>query len=400
MQVQLIVADEQHKGQAIPVNIRSFIIGRAEGCNLRLHNPKISRYHCTIQTTHSSVTVQDLGGENGTFVNGNRVKTVHTLKDGDTLVVGTHTFVISIQAQAEKAEANQNDFFELPPAHTEGKWSSGESKTALIAAQVPSNPGKETEIMFDVRLDGQRVSVTKSRLFDLARKGSILPDDLVTIAGTKVFADSIQGIVFGDKSSIPSPPVATSPVASPPAALTPAASSHATSLPASPNDSARQKSAPAAPVASADPFAFPDLGDISGRSSPFDHDTVAPIVRIARRESAFKALWNALDISFSRVYTMEGNNLTIHCIKALYYVAVLICILFVFYLWFEVGRICYEKNNILEVLSAYFISHSLVTLGIVAIIIIIRILLEMLLLVGLESAKQDEHGEQETEDGQ
>jgi len=396
MQVQLIVADEQRSGQVIPVNVPSFMIGRAEGCNIRSRSPQVSRFHCTITVNNGTVLVQDLGGENGTFVNGDRVPSVQTLKDGDKLVVGTHSFVVSIKAGADKAktgepEADQNDFFELSPSSVSKSEQSDATrptdKTAIMKDKGnDKKPAQEAEIMFEIRLDGQRVSVTKNRLFDLARKGSVLPDDLVVVAGTKVFADSIQGIVFGDKSSAPpTPPPMAPPAGSRPAARSPVAPP-ATAPPTSP------------PTASeADSFAFPDLGETTGEANFYDNVVSEPFVRVARKESAFKALWNALDISFSRVYTMEGNNLAIHSLKALYYVIALVCLLFIFFMWLDVARKCYEAyeamGNVLSVFLDHFIGLAVVTFGCVTIIVIVRVLLEMLLLVWIESANAERENE-------
>ena len=392
MQVQLIVAGEHHNGQAIPVNIPSFTIGRAEGCNLRSRSPQVSRFHCSIAVSDNAVTIQDLGGENGTFVNGNRVSSTQTLKDGDKLVVGTHSFVVSIKAGASKVEpggtgANQReDFFELTPSsvsqagaeQSDPTRSAGASKTVVMKENA-QKPEQENEVMFEVRLDGQRVSVTKSRLFDLARRGSLLPDDLVTVAGTKVFADSIQGIVFGNQSSAPPSPT-PQPVAAPT------------------NSAVSTSSAPAAaPVV--DPFAFPDLGGTAGEPSPFDNIANEPVVRIAKRESAFRAIWNALDITFSRVYMLEGNSLAIHSLKALYYVIMVGSALVIFLMWLDVAVKCYgahkEGGNALEMLSSHFFGLAVVTFGCVLIIVIVRILIEMLLLAWIEAARAERENDKQ-----
>jgi len=384
MQVQLIVADEHRNGQAIPVVVPSFMIGRAEGCNLRSRSPQVSRFHCSIAVSDGTVTLQDLGGENGTYVNGNRVSAAQTLNDGDKLVVGTHSFVVSIKSGAAKteksgAETNQNDFFELTSsAESESEKSdttrsAGSNKTVIMKENI-KKPEQEAEVMFEIRLDGQRVSVAKNRLFDLARRGFVLPDDLVVVAGTKVFADSIQGIVFGDKSS-PAPPPP------PPPATSPTRSAVQTS--ATP--------APQAPTVSDDPFAFAD-----GEASPFDNITSEPFVRVARKESAFGAIWSALDISFSRVYAIEGNNLVIHSLKALYYIVVVICLLVVFFMWLDVARQCYGAGeDALSMFLNHFVGLAFVTFGCVMIIVVVRILLEMFLLAWIESARTDREKEDE-----
>ena len=335
--------------------------------------------------------VQDLRGENGTFVNGNRVASVQTLKDGDKLVVGTHSFVVSIKAGTSKTEsgkpiADQDNFFELPPTSI-SQSKSDQSDTAHVddanktvaTKENVKKPSQESEVMFEVRLDGQRVSVTKSRLFDLARRGSILPDDLVTVAGTKVFADSIQGIVFGNQSSAPMPPP-------------PPTSGSAVQAPATP-------AVTSSPATEADPFAFPDLGDHPGESNPFHNVVTESYVRVARRESAFSAIWNALDISFSRVYTMEGNNLVIHSLKALYYVLVVSCFLVIAYTLVNFCTEWYEKGALLESLQRHFIALATVTFGCVTIIVIVRVLLEMLLLTWIESARAEQDNNDENRKG-
>jgi len=364
------------------------MIGRSEGCNLRSRSPNVSRYHCTIQITDGMVIVQDLGGENGTFVNGKRVATVQPLKHGDKLTVGTHVFVVSVTAETGQQEVKpDNAFFELTPAPVApvpaALPKSEESGTQPVASSMatavmpPNKPAQETEMMFELRLGGQRVSVTKSRLFDLAQKGSISPDDLITVAGTKVFADSIQGIVFGDKSAPPPPPAPSATSAAPPQQVSPAPVSPGTVQTAPPSES--------------DPFDFSGFGDVGDTSRIFDDiAATGPAVRIARKESAFSAIWKALDISFSRVYTMEGNNLVIHTLKALYYILVVSCALVVL---FVVIRFCtdwYESEAFLQELSRHYVGLAAVTFGSVAIIVIVRMLLEMLLLAWFESARQEE----------
>ena len=386
MQVQLIIANEHRKGQAIPVYLPSFMIGRAEGCNLRSRSPQVSRYHCVIHVNDNIVTVQDLGGGNGTFINGNRVTSVQTLKDGDTLTIGTHSFIVSVKAGMDQPapETNQSNPFELTSSSVlQSQSQSEQSATQLttpnvtaIAAPPAKKPEPEAEIMFEIRLDGQRISVTKNRLFDLARKGALSPDDLVTVAGTKVFADSIQGIVFGDKSS-------AAPTSSPsPPPPNPSAPTSSGIRPPTPSTAATPV------VPDSDPFAFPDLGGITDESNPFNVAS-EPFVRVGRKESAFGALWKALDISFSRVYTLEGNNLVIHSIKALYYVIVVVCLLSIFFPFINFCADWYKSGDLLKELQLHYVALSVVTFGCVTIIVIVRVLLEMLLLAWFESATED-----------
>ena len=164
MQVQLTVMRGDRKGQEILVGVPAFRIGGAEDCDLCLRSPDVSQQHCIIYVHEGTVAVLDLGSKEGTYVNGSRISTRKVLRDGDELTVGAHSFSV-----------------------------------ALVAALDEEEP--KDEIMFEVRVRKQNISVTKSRLFKLAQTGELLPDDVITVAGTKIFADSIEGIVFGNKSS-------------------------------------------------------------------------------------------------------------------------------------------------------------------------------------------------------
>ncbi|MBU1361498.1 MAG: FHA domain-containing protein [Gammaproteobacteria bacterium] len=75
-------------------NIRQFTlappsvtIGRATVNDIVLDSARASRFHAVIEFTEPFVIIRDLGGRNGTWVNGKRVE-VEALGHGDTLVMG------------------------------------------------------------------------------------------------------------------------------------------------------------------------------------------------------------------------------------------------------------------------------------------------------------------------
>jgi hypothetical protein len=206
MQVQLILKNDNGENQTFPVNVPVFKIGRAEGCNLRAGSPKIDPVHCVIHSNaDSTVTVQDLGGENGTYVNGERISAVRTLTDGDELMLGKRTFVVSIQTEPALPAANPHEVGELlefaSAIQTIAEQEDiGAAERNAAAAAVQEEEDEDATI-FEIRYGGSLVSVSKSKLFALARKGAVLPDDLITVHGERIFADSVKGIVFGDKAS-------------------------------------------------------------------------------------------------------------------------------------------------------------------------------------------------------
>src|SRR5215469_2250798 len=80
----------------VPVTETEFVIGRGSDCDLRLRESAVSRHHCTIRRGHDEATLVDLGSSNGTFLNGQRVRSQATLRSGDTLQVGASTFVVDL----------------------------------------------------------------------------------------------------------------------------------------------------------------------------------------------------------------------------------------------------------------------------------------------------------------
>lgn len=72
----------------LPVLQGTYLIGRAEDCDLRLSGPTVSRYHCEITYTGHATIVRDLGSKNGTYVNGKRVFGPRVLTVGDQIQVG------------------------------------------------------------------------------------------------------------------------------------------------------------------------------------------------------------------------------------------------------------------------------------------------------------------------
>jgi pSer/pThr/pTyr-binding forkhead associated (FHA) protein len=88
---------EPGQRREIAITKEEFLIGRGADCDLRLRVSAISRHHCLLRVRPGEVTLADLGSANGTFVNGQRVRSQAALSDGDVISVGDFRFVLELQ---------------------------------------------------------------------------------------------------------------------------------------------------------------------------------------------------------------------------------------------------------------------------------------------------------------
>jgi pSer/pThr/pTyr-binding forkhead associated (FHA) protein len=73
------------------LDLQDVIIGRGRSAHVRLDgNPMVSRQHAVVRERGEGHIVEDLGGANGTWVNGNKID-VHILRAGDHIVLGADT---------------------------------------------------------------------------------------------------------------------------------------------------------------------------------------------------------------------------------------------------------------------------------------------------------------------
>ena len=292
MQVQLIVANKSQKGQVIPVDVPAFRIGQSEDCHLRSNSSRISQQHCAIHTHDDTVTVQDLGSKNGTFVNGKKISSPKQLKDGDELTVGRHSFTVSIEVTAAQSVASPHEAFEL---------------VSDSAVRSSAEPERDTELMFEVQYKRQSISVTKQRLFDLARTGDITPDCVITVADTKVYADTVQGIVFGKESP-------------------------AVGLPTN-HEAKKTEFYTVAASGAIPPAVVPSIDT----TSPFDtaDEPSVQVARVpgAREEMTFSNLGKPLEKPLNRVSAWVGDNVTSRHVKIVVAILAALCLLGIVGAW-------------------------------------------------------------------
>jgi pSer/pThr/pTyr-binding forkhead associated (FHA) protein len=90
--------DDAHTRE-IPIKDAEFLIGRGADCDLRLPVGDISRHHCIIRVGPDEATITDLGSSNGTYLNGQLVRSQSVVRTGDVVRVGDCQFVIDLGDQ-------------------------------------------------------------------------------------------------------------------------------------------------------------------------------------------------------------------------------------------------------------------------------------------------------------
>jgi hypothetical protein len=81
-------------GKRLPVTKRTMVIGRSQGCDVRLDDANVSRRHAELRQQGASYWIVDLDSTNGLEVNGSKVQRAK-LEDGDTVTLGETELVFS-----------------------------------------------------------------------------------------------------------------------------------------------------------------------------------------------------------------------------------------------------------------------------------------------------------------
>jgi len=76
-------------GQLIPLKQGAVVVGRISTADLRINHPSVSRQHAQLTRRGDEFLVEDLGSQNGTYVNRRRVHGPTPVSPGDEITVGT-----------------------------------------------------------------------------------------------------------------------------------------------------------------------------------------------------------------------------------------------------------------------------------------------------------------------
>jgi hypothetical protein len=76
-------------GADVPLKPGAYIIGRTNNCDVVLHSPNVSRRHARLVVSPLRVTIEDLGSQNGVFIEGQALAPgPHPVDPGATITIG------------------------------------------------------------------------------------------------------------------------------------------------------------------------------------------------------------------------------------------------------------------------------------------------------------------------
>lgn len=103
MEVALVRVTQDGKSQRVVLSKEQTVIGRQDTCQIRIPTAGISRKHCEVVVRDGSITINDLGSSNGTFLNQEKV-TSHPAAAGDLLSIGGQVFLVQVNGEPEEFE--------------------------------------------------------------------------------------------------------------------------------------------------------------------------------------------------------------------------------------------------------------------------------------------------------
>lgn len=112
MPVTVVIRSGGEQGEPAPsltLDAPMIVLGRGDGCDVRLPDPSVSHRHATIRQRGSEYIVQDEGSTNGTFIGGVRLgaQAPRIVKHGETVRLGRVYVEIRLDAPVATAQAPQ-----------------------------------------------------------------------------------------------------------------------------------------------------------------------------------------------------------------------------------------------------------------------------------------------------
>ncbi len=98
---KLVIKDDEGRQIVVPLKQDEYVLGRKAGSRIRLVERNVSREHARLRKNTDpsgnepdTFTIEDLKSNNGTHVNGARLKEARVLAHGDLIQIGDYRIVL------------------------------------------------------------------------------------------------------------------------------------------------------------------------------------------------------------------------------------------------------------------------------------------------------------------
>jgi pSer/pThr/pTyr-binding forkhead associated (FHA) protein len=95
MQYDLRFVRGHNVGRSVVVaENQRLVLGRSRDTHVNFQDPLVSRQHCEISNSQGKLSIFDLKSWNGTYVNGSRIDSITSLREGDRVTLGKSLFEV------------------------------------------------------------------------------------------------------------------------------------------------------------------------------------------------------------------------------------------------------------------------------------------------------------------
>ncbi|MEI9935926.1 MAG: FHA domain-containing protein [Pseudomonadota bacterium] len=199
------VSEQRFVGEAVATKLRyrqalitlragKLYLGRSPECELAISDPAVSRRHARLWVSPTQIVIEDLGSQNGVYLNGERIQGPRELRAGDIVRIGSHELELVDLAPEAPLEPNR---YRLT-----GDTLSGSDKATLLEERLnpTSRPPSPTQRPI-MRLDTpsrRTPESTAQRTSEPPRRLSTNPPGSDSLAAAIVVLD--EALNAGDMS--------------------------------------------------------------------------------------------------------------------------------------------------------------------------------------------------------
>jgi pSer/pThr/pTyr-binding forkhead associated (FHA) protein len=180
------ISEQHFIGEAVAIKLRyrqalitlragKLYLGRSPECELAISDPAVSRRHARLWVSTTQIVIEDLGSQNGVYVNGTRIQGPCELYAGDTFRICSHE--LQLVDTFEESDSEPNRY------RISADTLSGVDKTTLLEELRPSSrPPTQTQRP-NMRLDSLSMPARPSTSppgSDSLAKAIVLLDDALS----------------------------------------------------------------------------------------------------------------------------------------------------------------------------------------------------------------------------